>query len=508
MSGHQIPLQQVFLNTVAKMRQKIGLARQLMVDTETWRLYLHDGVTKGGHPLKKLDDPTEEIRTIPFRGPDPVAGETWVMGEWPSDEDPQVNELAYVAGVYAEHELTDEDIANATSQKGLVSGEQLSALGGGNDVYQLTDEDIANGTSESGTVSGEQLAGLGYGGGEVWDLPIRDSEGNLTSVPELSFSKPLSINQSGEIEWKNENAVKATSIYFNQPPKASLVAEYEELDSIIRDNSSVETPLMFTAVVQPELGPHEFPQISTINSLNIALEVGTYTEFNFKLLRTGLNDIWLGLYTDDFSIQASVGLGFDGGDGVGAELQVDTNLALIKSTVVDPEDVTFGIERTTDSLYFIMDSVRTLLGAIAENEVLNVLAAADQHAVQSGFDGDIFGTITMNPNPELSSTLDSDTVALLHSNTLKEKPAQKNLGWRLVWSGSADAIDMTQFTSGSYSVLAGSLVMFAYIEGLDVKVNSGVGELYLSNDELKTVYVADGSESLPYIKKLYKQVVI
>lgn len=96
--SNQIPLLQVFLNTVSKMLAHVGLDRQLMIDTETYRLYVHDGVTKGGHPLKKLDDPTEEIRTIKFKGPDPVAGETWVMGEWPSDDDPLVKIPAYIAG--------------------------------------------------------------------------------------------------------------------------------------------------------------------------------------------------------------------------------------------------------------------------------------------------------------------------------------------------------------------------------------------------------------------------
>lgn len=128
----QVPLLQVFLNTVAKMKEKIGLARQLMVDTESWRLYLHDGVTKGGHPLRKFDDPTEDIRAIPFKGADPVAGETWVMGEWPSDDDPQINKRAYVAGVVgiSPKKLSDLEISEGSDEEfGLVNSKQLSKLG-------------------------------------------------------------------------------------------------------------------------------------------------------------------------------------------------------------------------------------------------------------------------------------------------------------------------------------------------------------------------------------------
>jgi hypothetical protein len=166
MSGeNQIPLQQVFTNTVSAMLNKIGLNRQLMVDKETYRLYVHDGVTKGGHAVAKVGDPTIDIRAIPFKGPDPAVGETWVMGEWPSDDDPLVKFPAYVAGAYAEYELTADDIANKTATKGLVSGADLNALGGVQaSVYELTADDIANETETKGLVSGADLEGLGGSG--------------------------------------------------------------------------------------------------------------------------------------------------------------------------------------------------------------------------------------------------------------------------------------------------------------------------------------------------------
>lgn len=165
--SNQIPLLQVFLNTVSKMLAHVGLDRQLMIDTETYRLYVHDGVTKGGHPLKKLDDPTEEIRAIKYKGRDPVAGETWVMGEWPSDDDPQVMEPAYIAGAV------------------------------GSDIPIMSDDDIALGTSEVPALpNAKQLAGLG-GAGNSWQSIWLGSTSNIDGAVKLTETGEYRLKGAG-----------------------------------------------------------------------------------------------------------------------------------------------------------------------------------------------------------------------------------------------------------------------------------------------------------------------
>lgn len=91
-------LAMAFVESKLKVFDFIGVKREIVVCDEDNRLYVQDGKTKGGFPVAMFNDPTLEVRGIPFKGPDPQAGETWVYGEWPNDENPELMEPAFIAG--------------------------------------------------------------------------------------------------------------------------------------------------------------------------------------------------------------------------------------------------------------------------------------------------------------------------------------------------------------------------------------------------------------------------
>lgn len=166
-------VEQAFIKTLAKVLDFIGINRELIICDEDHRIYVQDGVTRGGFPVAMVADPTLEVRGIPFKGPDPKAGETWVFGEWSSDADPLVKIPAYVAGAVGVDVpvMSDDDIAEGESEvPALPNAKQLGVLGRKRKLIWSGDAAFVNSEDSITYFNGDKLRITGT---SVFDVTVR-----------------------------------------------------------------------------------------------------------------------------------------------------------------------------------------------------------------------------------------------------------------------------------------------------------------------------------------------